>query len=306
MRIILPFQTPPKECLSIGPSQGLAYALDKDIVLKLPFQYEVTRDIELAHRWDLSIGSFVAMEKELAVYEVLQARPHPNITRRLVTNRSDYLFLERLEPLQRVWPDAKRGDRHRWVLELLDAVSWLEKLGVVNGDLAVRNLGVDRANSLKLFDFGSAISRSHPDFPNDVMRDHFNLATCLHFLLSGIDPFADVRSHAEAIKTRAMLEAGHWNIAQGAEVISNIIQDGWTGRTWSMTFNDLFDQVANILEAPSQCSAPTLTESHYRYLQSRCQDWLLHAPRDPLWRDPDEYISACRDVGHEADLDIWR
>ncbi|KAK7398189.1 hypothetical protein QQX98_012437 [Neonectria punicea] len=246
MKIILPFENTPEERLGIGPSQGVVYALDEDIVLKLPFQYEVTRDIKQAYCWDHSIRSLVAMEQEAAVYEALHNRPHPNFTRKLATNQSDYLFLERLEPLQEAWPNAKQRDRHRWVLELLAAVSYLEKIGFVHGDLAVRNLGVDRSNTLKLFDFGSAIPRSHPDFSHDIVRDHSNLATCLHFLLSGVDPFADAHSHARVTKIRDMLKDGRWRIAEGAEVIADIIRDGWAGRNGSMAFNDLFVQKAII------------------------------------------------------------
>ncbi|KAJ4328911.1 hypothetical protein N0V84_000700 [Fusarium piperis] len=230
MRIAVPFSNPPEECLSIGPSQGLAYALDQDIVLKLPFQYEVTMDTELSHCWDLSMGSFVAMEKEVAVYEALQAEPHPNFARMLATNKTDYLFLERLEPLQTKWKAASQETHHRWVLELLAAVSWLEKLGFVNGDLAVRNIGIDRANNLKIFDFGSAISRSHWDYANEIPRDRFNLSTCIHFLLSGVDPLADVQSRAEAVEIRGMLEAGRWKISEDACLLADIISDGWTGK----------------------------------------------------------------------------
>ncbi|KAM0427915.1 hypothetical protein ACHAPT_007375 [Fusarium lateritium] len=306
MRITVPFKYPPETCLSIGPSQGLAYAVDDDIIVKLPFQYEVTQNTELAHCWDLSMGSFVAMEKEVAVYEALQAEPHPNITRMLATNKTDYLFLERLQPLQTVWKEASREQHHRWVLELLAAVSWLEKLGFVNGDLAVRNIGVDKANNLKLFDFGSAISRSHWDYENEIPRDRFNLSTCLHFLLSGVDPLANLHSRAEVTKIRGMLEAGQWSIPGDTCLLADMIQDGWTGKGRSTAFEELLDQAVKILGVPSERSTPGVAEGHYQELESRCQEWLRLAERDPLWKTSDEYISACREVGHEADLDNWR
>ncbi|RSL40375.1 hypothetical protein CEP54_016137 [Fusarium duplospermum] len=297
---------PPEECLSIGPSQGLAYALDKDIVLKLPFQYEVTQDTELSHCWDLSMGSFVAMEKEVAVYEALQAEPHPNFARMLATNKTDYLFLERLEPLQTAWRRVSWKQRHIWVMELLAAVSWLEELGFVNGDLAVRNIGVDRANHLKLFDFGSAISRSHWDYANEIPRDRFNLSTCLHFLLSGVDPLADVQSRAEAVKIREMLKAGQWKSSEGASILLDMIQDGWTGKVRSITFSELSDEAVSILNVKCEGQAHNVAEGYYEELEGRCQEWLRSAKRDPLWKTSDEYVSSCREVGHEADLDNWR
>ncbi|EQL01885.1 kinase domain containing protein [Ophiocordyceps sinensis CO18] len=316
MKLILPFRELPEECLSIGPSQGLAYGLDRDIILKVPFQYEVTAEVDMAHCWDLSLGSLVAMEKELAVYEALRDRPHDNFTRRLASednltrklapDQSEFLLLERLQPLQEAWPDSSLEDRLRWVSELVAAVGWLEKLGFVHGDLAVRNLGIDTTQRLKLFDFGSATPCSHPDYSNDVGRDHFHLATCLHFILSGVDPFDHVSSHAEAVETRSLLESGQWKIAKGAEILADVIQDGWTGRTGSSTFGQLSSLVAEVVGTRDQGSIPALSESHYQHLECRCRDWLRRAERDPLWKAPDEYVLACRGVGHEADLDLWR
>ncbi|KAJ4292840.1 hypothetical protein N0V88_005498 [Collariella sp. IMI 366227] len=290
MDIILPFQKLPKERLGIGPSQGLVYALDEEVVLKVPFQYRVTGNPDMEHYLDLSLASFVAMEKEIAVYDTLAARPHANFPRRITLDVEDTLFLERLEPLQEASLRASRADRESWVLELLSAVSWLEKIGFVHGDLAVRNLGVDRSNRLKLFDFGSSISRSHPDFANEVIRDHFSLATCLHFLLSGIDPFAEVRSRAEAENIRAMMEGGRWKIGEGAEKLADTIQDGWTGRNTHLPFHDILEQATRILSAPSS------REEHHDRLEVRCRNWLRLAQRNPLWKPVDEYVLACKGV----------
>lgn len=303
MTIILPFHHVFGECLSIGPSQGIVYAIDEEIVLKLPFQYQVSKDTAMSHCWDLSVRSFVAMEREMAIYNALQARSHPNFAQMLGPHSPDYLFLERLKPLNQVWSIAGREDHHRWVLELLAATSWLEKLGFVNGDFAVRNLGVDKANTLKVFDFGSS---SRSQFPSDVLKDHFDLATCLHFILSGVDPFSGVHSHAEAVRIRDTLEAGQWTIAEGAEALSDIIQDGWTGRSSSRSFSDLLDHVTAALSTSSPPLDSKPAEKEYHHLQLRCQDWLRHTPRNPLWKKPDEYIAACKDVGHELNLDDWR
>ncbi|KAL2016243.1 hypothetical protein VTK56DRAFT_4019 [Thermocarpiscus australiensis] len=76
--------------------------------------------------------------------------------------------------------------------------------------------------------------RSHPDFANEFKRDHFDLATCLHFVLSGIDPFcccAFLDREVESI--RQTLTAGRGKVGQGAEVLSAIIQEGWAGEAAS-------------------------------------------------------------------------
>lgn len=303
MSIILPFQKSPGKALSAGPSQGMAYAIDKDIVIKLPFQYEVSPDSHLSHCWDLSIKSFIAMENEMAIYDALQVHPHRNFVQRLEPESIDCLFLERLNPLEKVWPVAARKDRIRWALDLLDATSWLERLGFVNGDLAVRNLGVDKGSTLKVFDFGSS---SLCESKHDVMADHFGLSTCLHFILSGVDPFAGVQSHSDAIHIQDTLKAGQWVIAEGAEVIGDIIQGGWTGSTGAQPFADIFKQVTTILGTPNLSPDPETTITDYHSLRLRCQDWLRENQRNPAWKTLDEYIAACRDAGHDRDVGDFR
>ncbi|KAF5696016.1 kinase domain-containing protein [Fusarium globosum] len=178
-----------------------------------------------------------------------------------------------------------------------------ESDGFVNGDLAVRNLGVDKTGTLKVFDFGSS---SFSASENDVIADHFDLATCLHFILSGIDPFAGVQSHSEAIRTRDALKAGQWAVSESAEVIGDIIQNGWTGRTGARPFTDILNEVTRRFDAV-ELSTDSVTEStDYYKLYLRCQDWLRGNPRNALWKNLDEYIVACRDVGHERELDeFW-
>ncbi|KJZ78745.1 hypothetical protein HIM_02136 [Hirsutella minnesotensis 3608] len=156
-------------------------------------------------------------------------------------------------------------------LELLAATSWLEKLGFVNGDLVVRNLGVDRA---KLLDFGSVLARFHFDYSNDVRRDHFNLATCLHFLLSGVDPSAHGYSRLGAVKTRSMLESEQRNVATEANSLANIIQDGWGGRAGSRPFEQLHSQVVDIFGTVGQHCTPAQLEAYYQHLELRCREWL--------------------------------
>ncbi|KAK0103234.1 hypothetical protein ONS95_005268 [Cadophora gregata] len=56
------------DCLSIGeaPSQGLVYAIDSEIVIKLPFQYIIPDELSEDATFYLNHGvrSFVAMERE--------------------------------------------------------------------------------------------------------------------------------------------------------------------------------------------------------------------------------------------------
>ncbi|KAM6513312.1 hypothetical protein FALCPG4_015749 [Fusarium falciforme] len=61
---------------------------------------------------------------------------------------------------------------------------------------------------LKLFDFGSAYQLSHEHADRMLEKDHFDLATCLHFILSGIDPLSGSLSLVELKQARETLIAG--------------------------------------------------------------------------------------------------
>ncbi|WQF78813.1 Putative protein kinase-like domain superfamily [Colletotrichum destructivum] len=272
----------------------------------MPFQYAVIEDPDEHYLPEPSLRSFISLEKELAVYATLKAHPHSNFIRRLETGQSNCLFLERLEPLERAWPRSTKPERRRWALELLDAVSWLEAHGWADGDLAVRNLGVDGNNRLKLFDFGSAVHSSHPDYAIDVVRDPFEMATCLHYILSGIDPLKNLCSYAEVKEVRAQLAGGHEVIGPGAEVLADIIHDGWTGRSSSTSFGQIYKRVSSLFRSIAGATLPEHPESHYQRLESRCRDWLGRASSNAGFQEIEGYLRDCKALGIDADLDVWR
>jgi hypothetical protein len=79
---------------------------------------------------------------------------------------------------------------------------------------------------LKPFDFGSAYQLSHEHADRMLEKDHFDLATCLHFILSGIDPLSGSLSLVELKQAREMLIAGCWTGAPAVAPLADVIQDG--------------------------------------------------------------------------------
>jgi hypothetical protein len=180
------------------------------------------------------------------------------------------------------------------------------ELGYAHGDLAVRNLAVNSSNCLKLFDFGSATPADHYDYAADVKRDHFGLATCLHFILTGGDPLANVYSAQEARQIERQLFEGHGTIQAGAETLADVIQAGWTGKIASTKFSQVKECVQAIIGAADPVNAPNASEEHYRRLESRCAEWLERKTSDDRWMDPGDYCAAWRAKGYEAEMDVWR
>jgi hypothetical protein len=116
MNFITPIRDKLDHCLSIGQasSQSLVYALDADIVIKMPFQYSIPDDLDdnAIFYLNYALQSFVAMERKLAVYDAIAIRPHTNIVRKLEVNSLVCLFLERVQPLKQMWPNSNKIMRH--------------------------------------------------------------------------------------------------------------------------------------------------------------------------------------------------
>lgn len=69
-------------------------------------------------------------------------------------------------------------------------------------------MGINENNQLRLFNFGSIRHRDKEGFYKQVLEDHFTLATCIHFLASGVNPVAKASSLAEVQRTFNILKEG--------------------------------------------------------------------------------------------------
>jgi hypothetical protein len=69
-------------------------------------------------------------------------------------------------------------------------MNWSAGLTIYTQGLEDTEHGIDCHDQLKLFDFGAIRHRTEESFHVQVVRDHFILATCIHFLASVIDPLA--------------------------------------------------------------------------------------------------------------------
>lgn len=250
---ITPYRMAHNQCLSIGqaPSQGVVYAIDAHVVVKLPFQYPVPNrpdsDDELCR--DDSLRSLELLRKEINVYQKLALHPHPNIVRCFYARSATCLFLERaIDPLQLAQAQATKQLRYRWIRQLLSAVVKLKELGYTHGDLTVQNIGINDNDCLKLFDFGNATSKLNVIFQPTLEKDHSGLATCLYFLLSGVDPMANAKDWSEVRCIQRELCEGRYSIVSEALILRGVIMDGWTGAAAFRTFDEIRKIVKKIID----------------------------------------------------------
>lgn len=220
------------KCLSSGPSQGIVNQLDDGSVIKVPFQYHVgdgsTTDEKTDHLV-LSLKSFNYFQRECRIYELLSKPPHPNVVTRFQCNKPHCLVLERVQPLQEAWKNSTTQLRETWILELLDVLSFMEQdLQYLDGDISIFNIGIGHDNRLKIFDFGSAVHKEDEDFEYQILEDQSNLATCIFFLASGIDPFAEVKCSADVHRVHRDLQEGRILFPARAARFQGVIEACWS------------------------------------------------------------------------------
>jgi len=294
-----PYKLSSLKCLSSGPSQGIVYELDDGSVIKVPFQYPVgdgsTTDEKHEHLV-LSLKSFKCFKQECRIYELLSKHPHPNVVTRFQCSKPNCIVLERVKPLEESWKNSTKHLRGIWILELLDVLSFVEDLEYLHGDITISNIGIGYDNRLKIFDFGSAVHKKDEDFEHQVLEDQSNLANCIYFLATGIDPFGEAKSVADINRIRKDLQKGKFPFPAAAKRFQGVIEACWSQKGFN-SFKHLKKTVADILEIQTAGKlVPSVTASS-------SPDALLEGLiREEGWMNEEEYCVAWTQKGFKIPL----
>jgi len=236
--------------------------------------------------------------QENLFYDVLAEQPHPNLAQRL-QSKHFAIVLQYFQPLEQVWSKQSKNTRFAWIQQFLSALEGLENLGYTHGDLHIRNMGIDVNNQLQLFDFGSIMQQDEEYFDEQVLQDHFSMATCIHYLASGEDLLAKATSYQEVQNTLEMLKGGQGTVKPEAKEFEAIIQAGWTGAPVASTFSLLRKTVADIVQSSSNERKKISADP-----QLYCDDVALE--EDSRWLCEGDYRAARIAEGFEApDADSW-
>jgi serine/threonine protein kinase len=283
--------------LSLGPSQGLVFELSNEAVIKVPFQYPVTRSQptdEINDQIYISLRSLALFKKESAFYALLAKHPHANLAQRLPSKFSSGIILPRFRSLEQARSLHTNKTHFTWIKQLVNAVAWLEDLGYTHGDFNILNMGIDSQNQLQLFDFGSVMHCDDEGFSEQVLEDHFALATCIHFLASGVDPIAKANSSAEVQQIHSTLKGGYGIVEEAARDFEKVIQAGWTGAVSS--FASLRRSIGGIGDS-------LVNQSDLPEAQSDVDH--LTIEEDPRWMNEETYRVAWQAQGYETPEDLW-
>ncbi|KAI9730297.1 MAG: hypothetical protein M1818_008200 [Claussenomyces sp. TS43310] len=286
-----------------SPSVGLIHHISEDIVVKLNFQYLIPHEPfdqdEAIFRRDSGLRSFIGLRDEARFYNILNQHPHPHIVRSLHYEPGKGLFLKRAEKtLVSASTNADKPARFQWVRELLSALSWIESLGYIHGDIAVRNLLVDRAGRLQLCDFDQVRSLDEPAIEIVKESEHRALATCIHFILTGIDP----TDHSiSAIANERRLKSGSVRIEPAAALVHSIIDAGWLGHSITRTFAQVEAAVISSLGPSNAMVTFDSQDSGVLEMQTACKLWAMKAKIDTRWQEELKYRMTWKALGLDAE-----
>ncbi|KAI1291340.1 hypothetical protein F5Y03DRAFT_403314 [Xylaria venustula] len=297
--------------------------LDDDIVVKMYNQFRVV-DVELPSSrlyLELCRGGFIAQEVEQDLFKRIKHDGCSHLVHKIDVEEPTCAFFERLQPVSSLWDDASLPRRRRWAVELTSAFAAIEELGRIPEDIHVRDLGIDRTGRLRLVGFGASPSppsseeierfeadgfRFHPAdiFGKHMQTAHQRLASCLHYLLSGVDPDKEASGFTnlqDLTRFREKVRSGGYAVQPDASPITDILQAAWMLKTGTETFASIAEKVSsalNQLEIESnEALPPHISDQHYLNLGNRCLEWLSTQEKNPEWMERSKYKSACEDAG---------
>ncbi|CAD0109373.1 unnamed protein product [Aureobasidium uvarum] len=288
----------------------------------MPYQYPIqdlkSFDIgEATEQLELSQCSMDSFNSERAFYRSLENTGQTNIVEAAVSTLDYGIVLEYLQPLEGAWQSSSVESRSRWIKQLLRANARIEELGYIHGDLAIRNMGVDKNDNLKLFDFGSVHQHGDEASLRLVERDASRLAKCLHFLMSGKDPLANLPDLQSLRRVECALENGTFEIDILARPIEKILKLCWAkdlatigAASSKMVFRYIEYAILQVLDTTSsyeashrvtsdQWSEKAIGVSETQGLQAH---FVLDTKRydltpDPRWMAEEDYSEAWRTRG---------
>ncbi|KAL8830707.1 MAG: hypothetical protein Q9170_005614 [Blastenia crenularia] len=209
-RVVTIFDTNRGDCLGHG-SSGIVFTVNANIAVKTACRYDI-HPPEYAEEENRSI---LRIKEESAVFSILADRKnwHPNITLSFLYG-PDYIFMERAqEDLYYHVTEKdpiKLHEIYLFLRELVDAISWLEQLGIVHADVRPPNILLSRDGHVKLCDFdnscffGQYIQAGNEPYYQQLDDFSYGIAgptseqgaigCCAYFMCTSIEP--EDRLHA--------------------------------------------------------------------------------------------------------------
>lgn len=229
--------------ISFG-SSGRISAITASIVFKCPNLFEDDGSLMSWDKQEME-QSVECVENEKKIYGCLKSHPHPNILRAILCV-PEGIFMPRLEmnlATRLAIPYiADHDTRERWIIQIVSAAAWLEKLGYAHGDLRPANILVDKFDDIRIADFDATVTfgselrvatlpfcKVDKDFETPLAgpeTEQFALGSIIYNIRHGFAPLADLELESPA--WRKMFACGEYPSTPD-DRYGDIIQKCWTG-----------------------------------------------------------------------------
>ena len=276
-RVVTIFRAYRGDCLGHG-SSGIVFTVNTDIVVKTASRYD-THPPGYAEEERYSLRR---IKEESAVFDIL-AEPknwHPNIVLSFL-HTPDYIFMERaredlFDHVVKNAPISLQAT-FRFLREVIDAISWLEHLGILHADVRPSNILVSREGHVKLCDFdntcffGQYIQAANVPYYVQSENGSFGIAgarseqgaigCCAYFISTGTEP--QNRSH----------------VTSQIPVFGAIIRKCWDGQYQSVgelgedMYAGMDEENFDVCQTTGN-QASLMSAGHYEKRVAECREYL--------------------------------
>lgn len=268
---------------------------DTAIVVKIPHRIvNGTADDDVRAAESLEI-----LRRERAVYHVLATKEqHPNIVQYFMSTNSALFIKFEPETLERRL-DRRLADpvpesrQYRWAREIAGAASWLESLGYFHGDLRPENILLDKAEHIKICDFGRALKRgckieaaTYPFYrPSNgavagPAHEQFAVGSCIYTIRTGEVPYGLWTTSAEFMRMHDALVRGEYPPVDDDRILGHVISSCWHSRYESMEDLDAtIGRAVGMLYHEDSVATPLSPEEHNSNVQF-CRRFLSQQEKD--------------------------
>lgn len=282
----VPFRSLTVERLVARGAGGQVFIIGQHVVFKCPTNF----DNPAPDQADEIAESAGRIANEKSMHRLLMEHPHPNIVRCILCVPEGF-FMERMETTiqARIDHQSTRNApsthaKTRWIVQIASALSWLEELGRVHGDLRPSNILLTGDDNVRLADFDASVKigeqllvASEPFCKLDKqfkppnagpISEQYALASCIYTIRFGHIPLSELDAPD---RVRSFINNKYPSTDEDEE-FGCVMLDCWNGQYDSMSA--VHNEVKSRCEAESVSDTLVDSTRNMSSLLAECEEFL--------------------------------